>query len=153
MTELTFTQLTPAQQELLNAAEVAMQNAYNPGSGFVVGAAVRTKSGKIYPGANIKLSATGMVACAETAAFLTANTNGDREFISIAVIARHGDKAVQEPNYPCGRCCQSIHEFSQLAGKEIEMIYSNTNKDRIVVAPISAFLPMPFVSGIFKDQT
>lgn len=151
MTEYTFSQLNSQQQHLLVTAETAMGNAYNPGSGFVVGSAVLSKSGKVYSGANIKLSATGMIACAEVAAFLTAITAGERNFSAIAVIARDGAKEVIEPNFPCGRCCQIIHEFSQLGGKPIEMVYSNTKKDKVVVALISEFLPHPFVSGIFRN--
>lgn len=152
MIEQTFSQLTSQQQQLLLAAENAMANAYNPGSGFVVGAAVLSKVGQIYPGANIKLSSTGMVACAEVAAFLSANTQGERNFAGVAVIARNGSKSLLEPNFPCGRCAQIIHEFSQLAGEPIELIYSNTAKDRVAVGPITDFLPHPFVSGVFRDQ-
>lgn len=152
MTEKNFSQLSSAQQQLLLAAETAMSKAYNPGSGFVVGAAVLGKSSTIYPGANIKLSSTGMVACAEVAAFLAATTQGERIFMAIAVIACNGDKPLLEPNFPCGRCAQIIHEFSQLAGQPIEMIYSNTAKDRIAIGPITDFLPHPFVSGVFRNS-
>jgi cytidine deaminase len=152
MKESNFGQLSQKNQDLLAAAETAMQKAFNPGSGFVVGAALSTPDGQVFTGANIKISSTGMVACAEVVAFMAAHMAGVRKFDAIAVIARHGDRMLVEPNYPCGRCSQIIHEFSALGGQKIEMVYSNTDKSRIAVGPISDFLPTPFVSGIFRDE-
>lgn len=150
MQEYSFQQLEENHQTLLGKAEEALQNAFNPDSNFVVGCAIRTKQGKVYTGANVKLSSTGMVFCAEVAALLASNTDGERSISHVAVIARNGDKPLSEPNMPCGRCCQILSEYSQLAGAPITLIYSNTNKDRIVVEPITTFLPHPFASGIFR---
>jgi len=149
--DYSFSELSQKNQALLDAAEIAMARAFNPGSGFVVGAALSGADGRMFTGANIKISSTGMVACAEVVAFMAAHMVGVREFNAIAVIARHGDRILAVPNYPCGRCSQIIHEFSQLGGRQIEMIYSNTDKSRIAVGMISDFLPTPFVSGIFRD--
>ena len=154
MKEVNFSELSQKNKDLLLAAEKAMQKAFNPGSGFIVGAALSTPDGQVFTGANIKISSTGMVACAEVVAFMEAHmhtVDGKREFDAIAVIARHGNRELDDPNYPCGRCSQIIHEFSALGGREIEMIYSNTAKTRIAVGPVSDFLPTPFVSGIFRD--
>jgi cytidine deaminase len=152
MKEQKISELSQKDQELVLAAESAMSKAFNPGSGFVVGAALRSADGKVFTGANIKISATGMVACAEVVAFMAAHMAEKRKFDAIAVIARHGDRVLEVPNYPCGRCSQIIHEFSALGGQEIQMLYSNTTKNRIAVGPVSDFLPTPFVSGIFRDQ-
>ena len=150
MNEYRFEQLEPHQQALLQAAETALSNAFNPDSDFIVGSAIRTRDGKVFAGANVKLSSTGMVFCAEVAALLAANTAGERYITDVAVIARNGNQPVEDPNMPCGRCCQIIQEYSQLAGAPITLVYSNTKKDRVVVEPITTFLPHPFASGIFR---
>lgn len=152
MKERKISELSQKNKNLLLAAEGAMRKAFNPGSGFVVGSALSTPDGQVFTGANIKISSTGMVACAEVVAFMAAHMAKARRFDAIAVIARHGKRKLEEPNYPCGRCSQIIHEFSELGGQEIEMIYSNTDMSRIAVGPVSDFLPTPFVSGIFRDQ-
>lgn len=150
MTEQSYHQLSPAFQQLVDQAQQAMAQAFNPGSGFVVGSAVLASSGKVYSGANVKLSSTGLVACAELSAFLQALSAGERSFNAIAVIAKHGDRNLEEPNYPCGRCAQTIHELNIVGKSDMVMLYSNTQKDRITVGTISDFLPHPFVSGLVR---
>lgn len=152
MTEQTYQQLTVFQQQLVDSAEQVMAQALNPGSGFVVGSAVLASSGKVYSGANVKLSATGLVACAELSAFLQALSAGERSFQAIAVIAKHGTKNLVEPNYPCGRCAQTIHELNVVGKSDMIMLYSNTEKDRIAVGVNQDFLPHPFASGLVRHD-
>ncbi|MBI2411486.1 MAG: cytidine deaminase [Candidatus Kerfeldbacteria bacterium] len=153
MTEKRLEALEPEQQELLNAAEKAMERGWNPRSNFVVGAAIRGKSGKIYTGANVTLSTTGMTACAEVAAFLAANMAGEREFTAIATIVRNDGMSVDAPSGPCGRCRQIIFEFSQMASVEPMLtLYSNTDKSRVIVATIEDYLPSPFLSGRLREK-
>ena len=91
---------------LLNYARQAMQNAYAPYSNFPVGAALLTKSGKIYTGANVE-SVCGTSCCAERTALYKAVSEGEREFTAIAVVA-----ALRDEIYPCGICRQMLAEFS-----------------------------------------
>ncbi|MGQ0445996.1 MAG: cytidine deaminase family protein [Beijerinckiaceae bacterium] len=51
--------VTKSQQDLLNAAEHARETAYAPYSKFKVGAAVRSKSGRVYTGCNIENASHG----------------------------------------------------------------------------------------------
>jgi hypothetical protein len=74
------------QRNLLGKAESVMRNSYNPYSHFYVGAAVLTQGGKIYLGTFAENSSQGMTICAEPAAILAANTDGERMFRAIAVI-------------------------------------------------------------------
>ena len=55
--------MTP--EELVRQALAAMKFAYVPYSGFTVGAALLTKSGKVYLGCNIENAAYGPSNCAE----------------------------------------------------------------------------------------
>ncbi|MFQ9066539.1 MAG: cytidine deaminase [Romboutsia timonensis] len=57
--------------ELLRLAEDARQHSYAPYSGFRVGAALLTKSGKVYTGCNIECASLGGTNCAERQLFLS----------------------------------------------------------------------------------
>ena len=93
--------------ELMNIAEEARHKAYCPYSEFHVGAALLTKSGKVYQGCNIENSSYGATNCAERTAIFKAVSEGEREFVKIAV---SGD-SVDDYTYPCGICLQVINEF------------------------------------------
>ena len=76
--------MTP--EELVGQALAAMKFAYVPYSGFTVGAALLTKSGKVYLGCNIENAAYGPSNCAERTAIFKAVSEGEREFAAIAVV-------------------------------------------------------------------
>ena len=65
--------------ELLAAARAAAADAYAPYSGFAVGAAVRTRSGRIHPGANMENASYGLSLCAEAAALARAVAENDAQ--------------------------------------------------------------------------
>ena len=91
-------------------AEKARMFSCSPYSNFAVGAALRTKSGKIYTGCNIENNGIQSL-CAERTAFAKALSEGEREFESITVLgAPAGEKAIDEC-LPCGYCRQFMNEF------------------------------------------
>ncbi|MFQ6003851.1 MAG: cytidine deaminase [Candidatus Zixiibacteriota bacterium] len=92
--------------ELVEKAKKARLRAYAPYSKFKVGAALLTKKGKVYTGVNIENATFGLTVCAERVAILKAVTNGEKNFVKIAVVV---DK--DEPVTPCGACCQVLSEF------------------------------------------
>ena len=100
--------MTPEQ--LVREALEAMHFAYVPYSGFTVGAALLTKSGKVYRGCNIENAAYGPSNCAERTAFFTAIAAGETEFESIAVVGGK-DGVVTDIFPPCGVCRQVMMEF------------------------------------------
>ena len=77
--------VTPEQ--LVREALEAMHFAYVPYSGFTVGAALLTKSGKVYLGCNIENAAYGPSNCAERTAFFKAVSEGEREY-SVTELSR-----------------------------------------------------------------
>ena len=81
-------------------------------SNFHVGAALLTKSGKVYLGANIENSSYGLTICAERTAVFNAVLEDEREFESIA-IAGDSDEYIS----PCGACRQVLME---LCGKDLK---------------------------------
>ncbi|MCL2197283.1 MAG: cytidine deaminase [Defluviitaleaceae bacterium] len=95
---------------LAAAALEAMEMSYSPYSHFRVGAALLTKSGKIYKGCNIESAAYSPTNCAERTALFKAVSEGEREFAAIAVA---GAPKGGEPQYcyPCGVCRQMLKEF------------------------------------------
>lgn len=97
-------------QQLMLLAKKARERAYAPYSGFMVGAALLAKSGKVYEGANIENASYSATVCAERNAFAAAVLAGEKEFSAIAVAG--GKREDLEPSVaPCGICRQVMAEF------------------------------------------
>ncbi|MEO6588850.1 MAG: cytidine deaminase [Pyrinomonadaceae bacterium] len=94
------------ENDLTETAKKAREKAHAPFSNFKVGAAVRTKSGKIFTGCNIENASYGLTMCAERVAVFKAISEGESEFEEIAVVAD-----TDELTPPCGPCRQIIWEF------------------------------------------
>ncbi len=90
---------------LLRAAAAARKNAHAPYSKFRVGAALLAGNGKIYTGTNIENASYGLTLCAERVAVGKAVSDGQRNFIAIAIAAPSATP------FPCGACCQVLAEF------------------------------------------
>lgn len=97
-------------KELCSFAIKAMENSYSPYSKFHVGAALLCKNGKVYTGCNIENAAYGPTICAERTAFFKAVSEGERNFVSIAV-AGGKDGKISGAFPPCGVCRQVMAEF------------------------------------------
>ncbi len=119
---------------LIEEARKAQQNSYSPYSGFKVGAALLSKSGKIYTGTNIENSSYGLSICAERTALFNAVNDGQVEFTAIAV-SSSGPAYV----YPCGACLQVLAEFAS----DLQVIVSN-EKDEFRQYLLSSLLPQAF---------
>ena len=97
-------------RELIRSALEAMKKAYTPYSDYKVGAALLTKSGKVYQGCNIENAAYTPTNCAERTAFFRAVFDGEREFDRICVVGgKHGEPV--DYAAPCGVCRQVMMEF------------------------------------------
>jgi len=92
---------------LVASAREAREKAYAPYSRFQVGAALRSKSGRVFCGCNVENLSFGLTICAERAAVFAAVAAGETQFDAIAVVA----DSVQ-PVTPCGACRQVLAEFS-----------------------------------------
>ena len=99
-------------EELALAAKSARDSAYSPYSGYTVGAALLTKSGKIYLGSNIENASYSLTMCAERTAIFKAVSDGEREFSAIAIAGAKAGEEVSGPFAPCGSCRQVLSEFS-----------------------------------------
>lgn len=98
-------------EELMAEAKKAREHAYAPYSHFQVGAALLTKSGKLYHGCNIENAAYSPSNCGERTAFFKAVYDGEREFEKIAIAGGPAGREAEEPCAPCGVCRQVMMEF------------------------------------------
>jgi len=94
--------------ELVYLAMEAKKKAYVPYSNFRVGAAILTKDGKVYTGCNIENASYGATNCAERTAIFKAVSEGQRDFLAIAV-----NSDTEHFTFPCGICRQVMIEFSK----------------------------------------
>lgn len=126
--------------ELVNLAIEAREHAYIPYSDFSVGAALLTKSGKVYQGCNIENASFGPTNCAERTAFFTAVYQGERDFEAIAIVGGKGGEPVSELCAPCGICRQVMREFC----KDDFKIYLSKGDGKVLSYFLSDLLPLGF---------
>ena len=109
------------KQKLIAKAKEARELSYSPYSHFAVGAAVLTKDGEVFLGANIENSAYPLCMCAERNALYNAYMHGYKkdDIEALALIAD-----TDEPCSPCGACRQVI---SELMPSKAPIIMANMN--------------------------
>jgi len=121
-------------RKLLAAAKAAQRNAHAPYSKFRVGAALLTKSGKVYTGVNVENASYGLTNCAERVAVGKAVSEGHRKFQAIAVVAPSAALS------PCGACRQVLAEF----GECVVICADSRNTRRLRIHLLSELLPHTF---------
>ena len=97
-------------EKLIDTAIKQLKFSYTPYSNFKVGAALLTKSGKIYTGCNIENASYTPTNCAERTAFFKAVSEGVRDFQAICIVGGKDGK-LTEYTAPCGVCRQVMMEF------------------------------------------
>ena len=120
---------------LIQEAIEAKKNSYSPYSNFAVGAALLCKDGKIYRGCNIENSAYPTSMCAERVALFKAVSEGERDFIGIAIVSSSG-----EITPPCGACRQALSEFVK---GDFKVILAK-NQDEYKTYDFAELLPLSF---------
>lgn len=125
-----------SDSELIELAKKARGKAYVPYSHFAVGAALLTREGKVYLGANIENASYGLTTCAERTAIFKAVSEGERDFVAMAVVADS-----EELSAPCGACRQVMAEF----GEDIRVIMVNLEGKRLEMTS-GELLPQAFTA-------
>ena len=127
-------------EKLIDTAIEQLKFSYTPYSNFKVGAALLTKSGKIYTGCNIENASYTPTNCAERTAFFKAVSEGVRDFQAICIV---GGKDGKLTGYtaPCGVCRQVMMEFCD---PETFKIILAVSKDRYDVFTLKELLPLGF---------
>jgi cytidine deaminase len=121
---------------LIDLAIEARRRAYAPYSRYPVGAALRTKSGKVFTGVNVENAAYPTTICAERTAVFKAVSEGEREFDVIAVVTKNGGS-------PCGSCRQVLAEF----GLDTIVLIANIEGELLEETTVFDLLPGAFTPG------
>lgn len=123
--------------KLIRAAAKARKQAVAPYSKFHVGAALLTRRGEIISGANVESASYGLTCCAERVALFKALTEGKKDFVAVAVVARVAGGAM-----PCGACRQLLAEY---ASEARVFVADSRALGRVREFSISGLLPSAFV--------
>ena len=126
--------MSVSAEELVAQAALARERAYAPYSEYKVGAALLTRSGRVYTGANVENAVYPLGTCAERTAVVKAVSEGEREFEAIAIVTSNGGT-------PCGSCRQILHEFAprlRVIIADESGAYRETTLDRLLPAPFGA---------------
>ena len=124
-------------KRLIAAALQARRRAVAPYSGFHVGAALLTSTGKIFTGANVESASYGLTCCAERVALFKALTEGAKKFRAMALVA-------DAPNgpMPCGACRQLLAEYAPGA---VVWTVDSRKPQRVREVSVAEVLPQPFL--------
>jgi cytidine deaminase len=132
--EKTKTMLTNEQKiQMIESALQARKNAYAPYSGYAVGAALLSKSGRLFSGVNVENAAYPTGTCAERVAVFKAVSEGEIEFEAIAVASSNGGT-------PCGSCRQVLSEF----GFDIQVVIFDRHGKIVLETTVNDLLPGAF---------
>jgi cytidine deaminase len=124
------------RQSLIDLANEARKRAYAPYSKYAVGAALRTRNGRIYTGVNIENAAYPHTICAERVAVFKAVSEGELNFEVIAVVTDNGGS-------PCGGCRQVLAEF----GLDTIVLIANGEGKLVKEMTVIELLPGAFTPG------
>jgi len=121
------------KQALIDLANTARQRAYAPYSNYPVGAALRTKTGRIFTGVNVENASYPQTMCAERVAIFKAVSEGEKEFELITVVTNNGGS-------PCGGCRQVMAEF----GLDTIVLLADGNGKLVKQTTVRELLPEAF---------
>ena len=134
-----MTLTTEERQALIDLANEARKRAYAPYSKYRVGAALRTKSGRIFTGVNVENAAYPTTMCAERVAVFKAVSEGEREFEVVAVVTDNGGS-------PCGGCRQVLAEF----GLDTLVLIADGRGKLVKEMTVAELLPEAFTPNHLK---
>ncbi len=112
-----MTKLTARDEELIDAATAAIRARYR-NEWQEVGAAMRTRDGRVVTGVNLDAYVGRGAVCAEAICIGTALTEKGNKGIETIVAVRHpkpGEKGGIVVVSPCGACRELIHDYDASA--------------------------------------
>ncbi len=137
-----FEELNEEDRELVLQARKALSLSYSPYSRFKVGAAVRTKEGKIVLGANQENAAYPSGLCAERTALFSCAAQGLTPQM-LAIVAQDEKGNVASP-YPCGACRQVMSETEHRYEGNLTVIVGQKDGGFVKFDNTSSLLPFEF---------
>src|SRR6202161_451037 len=136
--------LSKKDKELIEAATKAISKRYR-NDWQEVGAAMRTRDGRVITGVNIDAYLGRMAVCAEAVAIGRAITEAGDQGIETIVAVRHPKPDEKDQTIavvsPCGSCREIIHDYDARA----RVIVPNGKAPS--VATIAELLPNKYVRG------
>ncbi len=126
-------------KQLIELAVEARRRAYAPYSKYAVGAALRTRTGRVYTGVNVENAAYPTTICAERVAVFKAVSEGEYDFEVIAVATSNGGS-------PCGSCRQVLAEF----GLDTIVLTADESGKLLEVTSVKELLPQAFTPKSLK---
>ena len=136
--------LTAKDNALIAAARKAIEQRYRD-EWQEVGAALRTREGRVITGVNIDAYLGRMAVCAEAVAIGRAITEAGDQGIETIVAVRHPKPGEKDQTIavvsPCGSCREIIHDYDPKA----RVIVPNGKEP--AVATIADLLPNKYVRG------
>ena len=146
-------ELSQSEQELLQVAEQARENAYAPYSNFQVGAALLLENGEIVIGNNQENASYPSGLCAERVAVFQAGARFPGVAIKMLVVsAASKDHVVDVPAAPCGNCRQSIMEYEQNQKSPISIILKAEKGPIYKCNSMADILPLAFNNSFLGDS-
>ena len=133
--------MSESENDLIAQATAARLQSVAPFSNFKVGAALRTKEGKIFTGCNVESASYGLTVCAERVAIWKALSEGEHDFTDLIIVAD-----TEQLTPPCGTCRQIIWEFA----KHARIVLANLSQQREEVE-IAHLLPKAFDARFLKE--
>lgn len=140
-----MSKLTDKDKELIDAATKAIKSRYR-NDWQEVGAAMRTRDGRLITGVNLDAYVGRGAICAEAIAIGTALTAKGDQGIETIVAVRHpkpGEKGDVAVVSPCGTCRELIHDYDPKA----RVIVPNGKKGPTVTT-IGELLPNKYRRGM-----
>ena len=137
-------------KELVKMALEAREMSYSPYSNFKVGAALLTKNGKVYKGCNIENAAYSPGNCAERTAVFKAVSEGEKEFLAIAIVGGMENNSELSICSPCGVCRQVLNEF--VNADEFEVVLGTNKAENIKIFKLKELLPLGFGPKNLAEQ-
>ncbi len=136
--------LGKADKELITAATAAIKQRYR-NDWQEVGAALRTRSGKVFTGINLDAYLGRMAVCAEAVALGRAFVDLGDAGIETIVAVRHPEPEEKDQSIkvvsPCGACRELIFDYDRNA----RVIVPNGKSAAVV--PIAELLPNKYTRG------
>src|SRR5512136_467861 len=130
------------RRELIEQAVSVRQHAYAPYSHYRVGAALLTRSGKIFLGVNVENAAYPTCMCAERVAVYKAVSEGEMAFAALAVATENGGT-------PCGSCRQVLAAF----GLDTVVLIVDAAGQLTMESTVAGLLPGSFGASDMQNFT
>ena len=135
--------LSEADQHLLEAAESAREKAHAPYSNFTVGCALQMESGQIVTGNNQENAAYPSGLCAERVALFHAGAENMGPIRTLLVLAKNSEDQLANA-FPCGGCRQVILEYANMQEQSIRVLMVLENQQLIELEDAKSLLPFAF---------